>query len=49
MATPYSNVNLSGMNRKQLRHIARQVGVSTVTEQSALTTPAQLVTAIQAK
>ena len=49
MSTAFSNVNLTGMNRKQLRAIARNVSVAGVTEHSNLTTSAQLITAIKAK
>lgn len=49
MSSVATNINLTGMNRKQLRAIARNVSVAPVTEHSNLTTPAQLITAIKAK
>lgn len=49
MATYITNTNLSDANRKQLRAIARNVGVAGVTEHSNLSTIAQLLTAIRAK
>lgn len=49
MANVFTNTNLAGMNRKQLQAIARNIGVAPVTHQSALTTPAALITAIRAK
>jgi hypothetical protein len=49
MATTFSGTNISDMNRKQLRAIARNVQVASITEHSNLTTAAQLITAIKAK
>lgn len=47
MATVFSNVNLTAMNRKQLEVIARYVGVPNVHPNSIA--PATLITAIKAK
>lgn len=49
MATVYSNQNISHMNTKQLRHIARQVGVAPTTLNDTMTSRATLITAIKAK
>lgn len=49
MSSIATNMNLNGLNRAQLRSLARNVGVAGVTEHSALTTLAQLITAIKAK
>lgn len=45
MATIYSNMNLVGMNTRQLRRIARQLGILFTNN----TTNAALITAIKAK
>jgi hypothetical protein len=45
MATVFSNTNLTGMNRKQLKAIARNIGVA----HDNSTTTAALLTAIKAK
>lgn len=49
MSSVATNMNLADFNRKQLRALARNVGVAGVTEHSNLTTSAQLITAIKAK
>ena len=49
MATFASNMNIAHMNAKQLRHIARTVGVAAPTLNNTLTSKATLITAIKAK
>jgi len=49
MATVFSGTNIESMNRKQLRVIASNVGVSTPVIHSNLTSVATLLAAIKAK
>lgn len=49
MATRFSNQNLAAKNIKQLRTIAREVGVAPTTLNNTLTSKATLITAIKAK
>lgn len=49
MATTFSNTNISAMNRKQIRAIARNVNVAAVTQHSNLVTTPVLISAIKAK
>lgn len=47
MASPYSNTNVNFLNVKQVRRVARELGIANV--HSLATTPGALITAIKAK
>lgn len=49
MATRFSSMNIAAKNIKQLRTIAREVGVAPATLNNTLTSKATLITAIKAK